>query len=106
MSPSESAASMSSEASPVTGPPRALDLLLAALKNRSGRNAPEVRANICALLGQLGRPGVVDEADAARLAKMKHQAKPILEAAAATDRTSQGHTALATTAEKAIEGWA
>jgi hypothetical protein len=101
-----SAGSTSSEASPVTGPPRCIDSLLAALKNRDGRNPPEIRANICALLGQLARPGVVEETEAPRLAKIKAQAKPLIEDAARTDKTNKGNTALAAAAERALEALA
>jgi hypothetical protein len=79
---------------------------MSVLKNRDGRHAPELRANLCALLGQLGRPGVVDEREAPSLSKMKAQAKPLLEAAAATEKTSKSNIALATAAQRAIEAWA
>jgi hypothetical protein len=101
-----SAGSTSSEASPVTGPPRVLDLLLSTLKNRDGRHVPELRANLCALLGQLGRSGVVDDREALGVSKMKAQAKPLLEAAAVTEKTNKGNIALATAAQRAIEAWA
>lgn len=101
-----STGSTSSDASPVTGPPRVLDLLLSTLKNRDGRHAPELRANLCALLGQLGRSGVVDERETASVSKMKARAKPLLETAAASDKTNKGGVALAAAAQRAIDAWA
>ena len=48
---------VSDEASPVVGPARAIESLASLLKRPNPRCPPEVKANVCTLLGQLGRKG-------------------------------------------------
>lgn len=113
--PGPPAGSTSSEGSPVVGAsPRALDTVLSVLRNRDGRLQPEVRANGCALLGQLGRPGVVGSERAAELARLKEVAKPVLEALAAGASTggapqageaAKGNVIVASAAKRALEAW-
>ena len=45
------------EASPVVGPARAIEALVSLLKRSNPRCPSEVKANVCTLLGQLGRKG-------------------------------------------------
>lgn len=47
----------SDEASPVVGPARAIEALVSLLKRSNPRCPPEVKANVCMLLSQLGRKG-------------------------------------------------
>jgi hypothetical protein len=75
------------------------------LKNRDGKIAPEVRANICALLGQLGRDGVVDNSESEEVAKLKEKVRPLLEEAARTEKNSRGDAALVTAANSALQAW-
>jgi hypothetical protein len=112
-----SAGSTSTEGSPVVGAPaRALDTLLSALRNRDGRLQPEIRANICALIGQLGKPGVVGPDREAELLRFKDATKPLLETASVTtNNTASGtaqpgeqaknQTVVANAAKRALEAW-
>jgi hypothetical protein len=114
-----SGGSTSSEApSPVVGgPSRALDAVLSAVKNRDGRLQPEVRANACALLGQLGRPGVLGPDRAPELARLKDAARPVLDAVASSGNTQTGgelhkqqpqtksQNIVASAAKRALEAW-
>lgn len=94
--------------SPVMGPRRALDRLVAVLRapSTSEPQAPrtpiipvEVRANVCALVGRLGRKGVVPEDRIRDLQAMKESLKEILEHA-----TKEGNE-VATAAKRVLEAW-
>ncbi|THH12748.1 hypothetical protein EW146_g7403 [Bondarzewia mesenterica] len=87
--------------SPVTAPGRALDMLMVALQGHSARLPEEVRVNVCALLGQIGRAGVVSSERAAELAKLKGEVRPLLETAANTEQP----TKLKLSAAKALQLW-
>ncbi|KIP09107.1 hypothetical protein PHLGIDRAFT_103348 [Phlebiopsis gigantea 11061_1 CR5-6] len=79
--------------SPAVGTPRrALDMLASCLRNADGRLPAEVRANLCALVGHLGRPGVVPESRAQDLRAMQEELKDLL-AAAANDPNPVGAAA-------------
>lgn len=66
--------------SPVVGTPRrALDMLVSCLRNADGRLPAEVRANICALVGHLGRTGVVPESRAHDLRVMQEEFRDLLD---------------------------
>lgn len=47
----------SDEGSPIVGPTRAIDGLVSLLKLSTHRCPPEIKANVCMLLSQLGRKG-------------------------------------------------
>ena len=81
-------------------PYRALDMLVASLRNTDGKMPPEVRANICALLGHLGRSGVVPESRARDVEVMKESARELL-------LTARGEAGMVgTAAKKALDAWA
>ena len=87
--------------SPALGAPRrAFDMLVLALRNADGKVAPEVRANISALVGHLGRPGVVPASRAQEVRNLQESTRELLVAAAG----EPGHVGSA--AKKALEGWA
>lgn len=91
-----------SEGSPaVVGPRRALDMLVAVLRNTDNSLQPEVVANVCALLGHLGRKGVVSEDRTADLERVKSSTREYLEKAA-QDRTARS---LSAAAKRALEAW-
>ncbi|KAI0046104.1 hypothetical protein FA95DRAFT_1671580 [Auriscalpium vulgare] len=69
-------------ASPVVGPGRALDMLLYVLRAPGPHFREEVRANVYALFGQVGREGGVGAARAPELARFKGEVRPLLEDAA------------------------
>lgn len=111
-----SATSTSSEASPVVSEPRALDTLTAVLQDREKRFQPEVRANVCALLGQLGRKGVAGEGRTAEVERLKTQTRALLEAAAEAAEAAEagqaqqqpntkGMAVLVGSAKRALEAW-
>ncbi|KDQ61324.1 hypothetical protein JAAARDRAFT_82449, partial [Jaapia argillacea MUCL 33604] len=89
----------------VRHPARALDMLVTVLKNLDTRYPfpPEVRANVCALLGQLGRKGVVKDEDnrAPDLQQVKDATRSALEAAASI----ADQEVLSNAAKKALETW-
>jgi hypothetical protein len=90
----------SDEGSPVVGPSRAIDGLISLLKLSNSRCPPEVKANVCTLIGQLGRKGGQTckerEADCGQLK-------------AATKETvvkiSQGEDMLGKAAKNVLEAW-
>ena len=91
-----------SESSPaVVGPRRALDMLVAVLRNADKNVQVEVSANVCALLGHLGRKGVVSEDRAVDLERMKSSTRELLEQAAA----DESKRSLSTAAKRALEAW-
>ena len=86
--------------SPIVGTPRrALDMLASCLRNADGRLPAEVRANICALVGQLGRRGVTPESRAHDVRVMQEELRELLEAA------SQDPNPVGTAAKRALDAW-
>ena len=91
----------------MVGPRRALDMLIGVLREGSAPNAPpEVRWNVCALLGHLGRKGVVAESRATDLQRMKESTQELVEALAKDTEGPQGNAKVATAAKRALEAWA
>lgn len=109
--PASTASVSSDNASPVAaGEPRALDTLTSVLQDREKRFQPEVRANVCALLGQLGRKAVAGEGRESEVERVKNQARSLLEAAAAETQApepsnAKGLAILAGSAKRALEAW-
>ena len=93
--------------SPVVGTPRrALDMLVSVLRNSDGRTPPEVRVNVCALIGYLGRPGAVNASRARDVQNMKEEFEELLEnLAKEADATSRQPGLLAAAAKRALDGW-
>lgn len=86
--------------SPAVGTPRrALDMLVSCLRNADGRLPAEVRANVCALVGQLGRPGVVPDSRAQDVRVLRDELRELLDAARA-DPAPVGAAA-----KRALEAW-
>ena len=87
--------------SPIVGTPRrALDMLVSCLRNADGRIPAEVRANICLLVGQLGRRGVVPESRERDLQVMQEEFKDLLEEA------KKDPNPVGAAAKRALETWA
>lgn len=90
----------SNEGSPVVGPSRAIDGLVSLLRSPNGRCPQEVKANVCTLVGQLGRKGgracKERETDVGQL---KVAAKDIVV------KISQGDDMLGKAAKKVLETW-
>ncbi|TFK80925.1 hypothetical protein K466DRAFT_591571 [Polyporus arcularius HHB13444] len=94
------------EGSPVVGPRCALDMLVSVLRDGSALNVPpEVRANVCALLGHLGRKGVVAENRATDLQRMKESTRELIEALAKESDGQQRNARVAAAAKRALEAW-
>ena len=93
------------EGSPVVGPRRALDMLTNVLREggSGSKVPPEVRSNICALLGHLGRKGVVAESRAMDLERMKDATRDLIQTLA---KDADGNAKVVTAAKKALEAWA
>ncbi|KZT26246.1 hypothetical protein NEOLEDRAFT_1132274 [Neolentinus lepideus HHB14362 ss-1] len=105
-----SASTGSASSSPiVVGPTRALDMLTTVLK--SPETPPlipvEVRANVCSLLGQLGKKGTVNEDDhrAADVDKVKSATRELLESSARISG-GNGGALMSGAAKKALDAWA
>ncbi|TFK54932.1 hypothetical protein OE88DRAFT_1710689 [Heliocybe sulcata] len=105
-----SASTGSASSSPiVVGPTRALDMLTTVL--RSPETPPiipvEVQANICSLLGQLGKKSIVNESDgrAADVERVKSATRELLELTAQPAGGSGG-TLVSGAAKKALDAWA
>lgn len=97
---SEPETQSSTEESPVAaGPTQALDVLVGVLKHPDHRCPIEVRANICTLLGQLGRKGGVETEREVEVRKLKEATKETLEAFA------EGNDLLAGAATRTLEAW-
>ena len=96
------------EGSPVVGPRRALDMLASVLREPASASKvpPEVRANVCALLGHLGRKGVVAESRATDLQRMKEATGELVEALAKDGDGSPANAKVAAAAKRALEAWA
>ncbi|KAI0831201.1 hypothetical protein BC628DRAFT_1312049 [Trametes gibbosa] len=91
------------EGSPVVGARRALDMLIHVL--REGSNVPvEVRANACALLGHLGRKGVVAENRSTDLQRMKEGTRELIEALT-RESDAPGNAKIVAAAKRALEAW-
>ena len=100
---SQPVSAIPTEGSPIAGPRTALDMLLSVLQNPDTMPA-EVRSNVCALLGQLGRKGVVSESRVQDVARMKGAAKELLEGLATK---SEGNAQMVSAAaRRALEAWA
>ena len=94
------------EGSPVVGPKRALDMLISTLREGSAPNVPpEVRLNVCALLGHLGRKGVVAESRATDVQRMTESARELFEVLA-REEGPQSSPKVAGAARRALEAWA
>ena len=94
------------EGSPVVGPGRALDMLIGTLREGSAPNVPpEVRSNVCALLGHLGRKGVVAESRATDVQLMTESTRELIEVLA-KEEGPQSNPKVATAAKRALEAWA
>ncbi|KAI1794275.1 hypothetical protein LXA43DRAFT_1116106 [Ganoderma leucocontextum] len=95
-----------SEGSPVVGPRHALDMLIGTLREGSAPNVPpEVRSNVCALLGHLGRKGVVSESRTTDVQRMTESTRGLMEMLA----KEEGHRSnpkVAAAAKRALEAWA
>lgn len=96
------------EGSPVVGPRRALDMLASVLREPASASKvpPEVRANVCALLGHLGRKGVVAESRVTDLQRMKEATGELVEALAKDGDGSPANAKVAAAAKRALEAWA
>jgi hypothetical protein len=94
----ESETTSNEESSPVV-PKRALDVLLVVLKGPDSRCPIEVRANICTLLGQLGRKGVAEGDREVEAQKMKDAASEMLQS------FLKGKDLLAGAAKRTLEAW-
>ena len=83
-----------------------MDMLISTLREGSAQNIPpEVRSNVCALLGHLGRKGVVAESRATDVQRMKESTRELIEALAKDDGP-QGNPKVAAAAKRALEAWA
>jgi len=90
----------SDEGSPVVGPTRAINGLASLLKLSSSRCPPEVKANVCMLLSQLGRKGgrTCQEREA-DVGQLKVATKDIVV------KISQGDDMLGKAAKNVLEAW-
>jgi len=90
----------SDEASPVVGPARAIETLVSLFK-RSGTRCPsEVKANVCTLLGQLGRKGGRTSRERKTdVEKLKDATKDVVV------KHSQGDDILGKAAKNVLEAW-
>jgi len=90
----------SDEASPVVGPARAIEALVSLLKRSTPRCPPEVKANVCMLLSQLGRKGGrTSEERETDVEKLKVATRDILV------KHSQGDDMLGKAAKNVLEAW-
>ena len=90
----------SDEGSPIVGPSRAIDGLVSLLRLSNPRCPPEVKANVCMLLSQLGRKG-------GRTCKERERDVEQLKVAAkdVVVKTSQGDDMLGKAAKNVLEAW-
>ncbi|KZT68996.1 hypothetical protein DAEQUDRAFT_727172 [Daedalea quercina L-15889] len=102
-SQSQPVSAIPTEGSPIAGSHTAFDMLLSVLRNPETMPA-EVRSNVCALLGQLGRKNVVDESRAQDVARMKSSAKELLEGLVADPE--ENTQMVSASAKRALEAWA
>ena len=92
--------------SPAVGTPRrAFDMLVTSLRNSD--TPPEVRANICALVGYLGRPGVVNESRARDVHVLKEEMRDVLNDVVQKEGKASEKTSgpLAAAAKRALDAW-
>ncbi|OCH95510.1 hypothetical protein OBBRIDRAFT_873797 [Obba rivulosa] len=94
---------VASEGSPTVYPRCAFDMLVYVLKNADNNVPVEVRANVCALLSQLGRKGSVVQDRAVDLQKLKDGTRELLESVAR--ETDSNAKVLAGAAQRALETW-
>lgn len=88
------------EASPVVGPARAIESLGSLLQRPNPRCPPEVKANVCTLLGQLGRKGGRTSRERETdVEKLKVATKDIL------TKYSQGDDMVGKAAKNVLEAW-
>lgn len=78
------------------GPETALDMMVFIIENLEGKYPAELRANVCALLGELGK----NEAGA-EVGRVRETVRPALEKA----QTTPDSLVLSAAARKAIEAW-
>jgi len=103
-SQSQPMSATTSEGSPVAGPRRALDMLISVFKDQEQTMPVEVRANVCALMANLGRKGAIGEDRVGDVAKMKDSMREYLETAASS---SDGSPLLVSgAAKRVLEAWA
>lgn len=90
-------------ATPVTGPRTALNMLVSILLNREDKFPAEVRANLCALLAQLGHESLKNQGGgrAVEVDKIREATRAALESA----RASPDSLVLNDAAHKALESW-
>jgi len=100
ISPVQSGTTYSNGGSPVVGPGRALDTLVNVLKRADSRCPIEVRANICTLLGQVGRKSGAIGVREDDVEKVREATREILQG------VSQGTDLLAGAAKRTLEAWA
>ena len=90
----------SDETSPVVGPTRPIEGLATLLKRSNPRCPMEVKANVCTLLGQLGRKGGRTSREReADVEKLKAATKDTLV------KYSQGEDLLSKAAKNVLEAW-
>ncbi|KAI0798080.1 hypothetical protein C8Q75DRAFT_796346 [Abortiporus biennis] len=102
------------EGSPIVGPRRALDMLTSVLRGSSSipttpstTTPMEVRSNICALVGHLGRKGVVSSDRERDVETMKESLRDLLECAAKDNNNGVTDTpkGFGASAKRALEVW-
>lgn len=90
----------SDEGSPIVGPTRAIDGLVTLLKLSNPRCPPEVKANVCTLLGQLGKGGSrTSKERETDVEQLKVAAKDIVV------KLSQGDDMLGRAGKNVLEAW-
>ena len=81
-----------------------MDMLISTLREGSAQNVPpEVRSNVCALLGHLGRKGVVAESRAIDLQRMEDSTRELIEGLARAEGPS--NPKVVASAKRALEAW-
>ncbi|KAI5122938.1 hypothetical protein M0805_006820 [Coniferiporia weirii] len=92
-----------SPSSPVVGPSSALDMLVTVLNNTGGKFPAELRTNLCALLGELGREGLKSESGGREreVEKVRAATRSALE----KTQTTPDSLVLSAAARKALETW-
>lgn len=93
--------------SPGLGAPRrALDMLIALLRNSDKRTVPEARANIATLVGVLGKKGFVADTRSREVQILKEEFEPVLEEVAIKEHGDGPTPApLAAAAKQTLETW-
>jgi hypothetical protein len=90
----------SDEASPVAGPARAIESLVSLFKRPNPRCPPEVKANVCTLLAQLGRKGARTSRERETdVEKLKVATKDVVV------KSSKGDDLLGKAAKNVLEAW-